>query len=104
MIDKARISLPFLESCTPGYYNNEGQPEKRAAQNSTYGGGSIEYFQILADWRGDGALSRAGSDVSWLDTLDDLTTIRATEADEGIALVTLDRPERLNAITTDDDR
>ena len=38
--------------------------------------------------------------MSWLDGLDGLTTIRATEADEGIALVTLDRPERLNAITT----
>lgn len=56
VIDKARVSLPFLESCTPGYYNNEGQPEKRAAQNSTYGGGSIEYFQILADWRAEGTL------------------------------------------------
>ncbi|BAN02402.1 flavin-containing monooxygenase [Ilumatobacter coccineus] len=56
VIDKSRVSLPFLESCTPGYYNNEGQPEKRAAQNSTYGGGSIEYFQILADWRADGSL------------------------------------------------
>jgi cation diffusion facilitator CzcD-associated flavoprotein CzcO len=56
VIDKSRISLPFLESCTPGYYNNEGQPEKRAAQNSTYGGGSIEYFQILADWRTDGSM------------------------------------------------
>jgi cation diffusion facilitator CzcD-associated flavoprotein CzcO len=56
VIEKSRISLPFLESCTPGYYNNEGQPRKRAAQNSTYGGGSIEYFQILADWRADGSL------------------------------------------------
>ncbi len=55
VIDKSRVSLPFLESCTPGYYNNEGQPEKRAAQNSTYGGGSIEYFQILADWRDEGS-------------------------------------------------
>jgi len=55
VVEKSRISLPFLESCTPGYYNNEGQPEKRAAQNSTYGGGSIEYFQILADWRAAGS-------------------------------------------------
>jgi cyclohexanone monooxygenase len=55
IIEKSRVSLPFLESCTPGYYNNEGQPEKRAAQNSTYGGGPIEYFQILADWRADGS-------------------------------------------------
>jgi len=57
VIDKSRISLPFLESCTPGYYNNEGQPKKRAAQNSTYGGGSIEYFQILADWRAEGSFA-----------------------------------------------
>jgi cation diffusion facilitator CzcD-associated flavoprotein CzcO len=56
VIDKSRISLPFLESCTPGYYNNEGEPKKRAAQNSTYGGGSIEYFKILADWRSDGSM------------------------------------------------
>lgn len=54
IVEKARISLPFLESCTPGYYNNEGQPEKRAAQNSTYGGGSIEYFRLLSEWRDDG--------------------------------------------------
>jgi cyclohexanone monooxygenase len=56
VIEKSRISLPFLESCTPGYYNNEGQPERRAAQNSTYGGGSIEYFQILADWRSESSM------------------------------------------------
>lgn len=55
VIQKARDTLALLESCTPGYYNNEGQPEKRAAQNSTYGGGSIEYFQILAEWRSDGS-------------------------------------------------
>ncbi|MFT4658708.1 MAG: cation diffusion facilitator CzcD-associated flavoprotein CzcO [Candidatus Aldehydirespiratoraceae bacterium] len=56
VIEKSRVSLPFLESCTPGYYNNEGQPERRAAQNSTYGGGSIEYFQILADWRSESSM------------------------------------------------
>jgi len=55
VIDTSRVSLPFLESCTPGYYNNEGQPKKRAAQNSTFGGGSIEYFRLLAEWRDDGS-------------------------------------------------
>ena len=56
VIDTSRVSLAFLESCTPGYYNNEGQPLRRAAQNASYGGGSIEYFQILADWRESGDL------------------------------------------------
>jgi cyclohexanone monooxygenase len=55
IVSQARNTLDFLESCTPGYYNNEGQPRERAAQNAFYGGGPIEYFQILADWRADGS-------------------------------------------------
>jgi enoyl-CoA hydratase len=38
--------------------------------------------------------------VSWSDTLDDLTTIGVTTPDDGIGLVTLNRPGRLNAITS----
>jgi enoyl-CoA hydratase/carnithine racemase len=38
--------------------------------------------------------------VSWLDSLDDLTAVSADQADDGIGLVTLERSERLNAITT----
>lgn len=38
--------------------------------------------------------------MTWLAGLPELTTIAATEPDEGIALVTLDRPDRLNAITS----
>jgi cyclohexanone monooxygenase len=39
------------KNCTPGYYNNEGQDNPRAAQASSYGGGSIRFFKMLADWR-----------------------------------------------------
>ena len=28
------------DDCTPGYYNNEGMPGERSAQNGFYGGGS----------------------------------------------------------------
>ena len=41
----------FLASCTPGYYNNEGHDNPLAQQNSPYGGGSIQFFELLAKWR-----------------------------------------------------
>ena len=42
------------ESCTPGYYNNEGQPNPNAWQSAPYGGGSIKFFSLLSDWRANG--------------------------------------------------
>ena len=47
----------FLESCTPGYYNNEGKPGERSARNSSYGAGSIAFIKVLEQWRSDGELS-----------------------------------------------
>jgi cyclohexanone monooxygenase len=47
----------FLESCTPGYYNNEGNPEvARSLLGSQYGGGPEAFFQILRDWREEGGM------------------------------------------------
>lgn len=39
--------------CTPGYYNNEGQPESRLDQLSSLGypDGPVAYFDYIADWR-----------------------------------------------------
>jgi cyclohexanone monooxygenase len=55
-IERARNLGDFFENCTPGYYNNEGKVSERSVQNGFYGGGSIEFFQILEDWRRDGTL------------------------------------------------
>jgi cyclohexanone monooxygenase len=55
-IEKARNNGDFLENCTPGYYNNEGKSGERGAQDGFYGGGSIEFFKILEDWRAAGRL------------------------------------------------
>ena len=55
-ITKARIAARFLENCTPGYYNNEGKPGERSAQDGFYGGGSVEFFGILDAWRQTGEL------------------------------------------------
>jgi len=56
-IDRARDTGDFFENCTPGYYNNEGKTSELSAQNGFYGGGSIEFFKILEDWRNAGDLS-----------------------------------------------
>jgi cation diffusion facilitator CzcD-associated flavoprotein CzcO len=56
-IEKARDAGDFLESCTPGYYNNEGRSGERNAQSGFYGGGSIEFFRILEEWRKEGSMA-----------------------------------------------
>jgi len=55
-IGKANLARDFFETCTPGYYNNEGKPGERSAQDGFYGGGSVEFFQTLDAWRRQGDL------------------------------------------------
>jgi cyclohexanone monooxygenase len=55
VIEKARNMQSFQESCTPGYYNNEGQPNT-SPQNNPYGGGSLEFFSLMKKWRKKGTL------------------------------------------------
>ena len=47
----------FLESCTPGYYNNEGKPGDRSTRNSSYGLGGTAFMNLLERWRADGELA-----------------------------------------------
>ena len=42
----ARQTEEFQKSCTPGYYNNEGHVEFES-QNTFYGGGPIEFFNLM---------------------------------------------------------
>ncbi len=52
----AILRQKFAEECTPGYYNNEGQPSPLAIQNGSYGKGAIAFVQLLEAWRTDGEL------------------------------------------------
>ena len=61
-LNQATTRADFLESCTPGYYNNEGKTSELSTQNGFYGGGSIEFFKILDEWRQTGTLD--GMDAS----------------------------------------
>ena len=56
IIDLARNARAFQESCTPGYYNNEGKPGELSGQNTSYGGGPIAFVKLLEDWRAAGTL------------------------------------------------
>jgi cyclohexanone monooxygenase len=51
------MNLKFLEACTPGYYNNEGRPAERAAQNGSYGKGPVAFARLLEGWRDAGAFA-----------------------------------------------
>ena len=61
IIEKARKTESFQEQCTPGYYNNEGHVN-RLRQNTFYGGGPIEFFDLMKKWRSNFKLT--GLDLS----------------------------------------
>jgi cation diffusion facilitator CzcD-associated flavoprotein CzcO len=55
---KALNNQSFLLECTPGYYNNEGKPEQGVGlAGDMYGGGPIEFFEIIRKWRTDGGMT-----------------------------------------------
>ena len=41
----------MLESCTPGYYNNEGRLSDAVAQSFPYGAGPVAFIELLRRWR-----------------------------------------------------
>jgi cyclohexanone monooxygenase len=57
IVGLSQMNLRFLESCTPGYYNNEGKPSERSVKYGSYGAGSIAFIKVLEDWRAEGSLA-----------------------------------------------
>jgi cation diffusion facilitator CzcD-associated flavoprotein CzcO len=55
--EKAMNNQDFLEACTPGYYNNEGKPEKGfGLAGELYGGGPVEFHDLIKRWRESGEM------------------------------------------------
>jgi cyclohexanone monooxygenase len=48
--------LSFLETCTPGYYNNEGAPRGGSAFFGAYTPGINAFNRLLEEWRDAGAM------------------------------------------------
>jgi cyclohexanone monooxygenase len=58
----ARGRQAYLDSCTPGYYNNEGAFDERTLRNSQFWRGPMVFIRLLDAWRQEGSL--AGLEVS----------------------------------------
>ena len=56
ILDTSVFNADFQESCTPGYYNNEGQPSSLARQNGFFGLGANAFVSIIEEWRAKGDL------------------------------------------------
>lgn len=52
----------FLESCTPGYYNDEGNVSDALARSLPFGAGPVAFIELLRQWRKQGNF--AGLDLS----------------------------------------
>jgi cyclohexanone monooxygenase len=57
IIDLSIMRQRFLEECTPGYYNNEGNVQAMSARNGSYGAGPVAFVKVLEDWRAEGSLA-----------------------------------------------
>ena len=58
VMDASVMSVDFLESCTPGYYNNEGQPNgPMIRRNGSYAPGIMAFSRVLDAWRAVGNLA-----------------------------------------------
>jgi cyclohexanone monooxygenase len=54
---KARLGVRFYAECTPGYYNNEGQPgNPNGLFSGNYGAGPLPFFKLLDEWRATGTM------------------------------------------------
>lgn len=56
ILQKGKLKLKFNAECTPGYYNNEGRTNEKTARQISYGGGALDFLQLMAEWRGQGKI------------------------------------------------
>lgn len=56
IVKMSRLSQSFQAECTPGYYNNEGQPNPISVQNGAYGAGPSKFFKVIKSWREEGSM------------------------------------------------
>jgi cyclohexanone monooxygenase len=57
IVQASMANISFLEECTPGYYNNEGQPNgELIRQNGAYAPGIMAFSNVVEAWRAEGSM------------------------------------------------
>ncbi|TPX36915.1 hypothetical protein SmJEL517_g01084 [Synchytrium microbalum] len=51
IVKASLLNARYLEECTPGYYNREGEVSVLAARNTSFGGGPVAFDEIVTKWR-----------------------------------------------------
>ena len=62
VVEQAERMVDFNESCTPGYYNAEGQANAKTRKNGFYFGEPTEFAELLEAWRAEGAMKGLETD------------------------------------------
>ncbi len=57
IVARSGRTAQMAERCTPGYYNNEGQPTPAMQQSGFFFGKPTEFAELLEAWREDGMLA-----------------------------------------------
>jgi cation diffusion facilitator CzcD-associated flavoprotein CzcO len=69
VLSRATVNHEFQSQCTPGRFNNEGAPDERSRLNVNFGGGPLEFFDLLRKWRSeprlDGVTIDHAHDPAW---------------------------------------
>ncbi len=71
VLQRSSVIAGRRESCTPGYYNREGQANARLSQDSFFFGSPTEYADTLHTWRAAGTLDGLDIRTSALPAEDD---------------------------------
>jgi cyclohexanone monooxygenase len=61
----ALLREAFLQECTPGYYNNEGNVQAMSRRNTSYGAGPVAFTRVLEDWRAEGGMQGLELTRAW---------------------------------------
>ena len=73
IVDMSHDRLKFLETCTPGYYNGEGNVSLQVAQSLPYGAGPVAFIELLQQWRDGGDFAGLEIDGAHARTMETVT-------------------------------